>query len=126
GDVAPFLGRSQEARLAAFATARGPQVLADVALVIRKKVDAKLLPEDAGIGVLADGRNGPLGGEAFFAFFEDRFLALSAGESLKLLAQAFQLVLLIVVELASRRLGADWQQGFIERARSGGIERVLL
>ncbi|MBS0599639.1 MAG: DUF3683 domain-containing protein [Proteobacteria bacterium] len=32
----------------------------------------------------------------------------------------------IVVELASRRLGADWQQGFIERARSGGIERVLL
>ena len=32
----------------------------------------------------------------------------------------------IVVELANRRLGTDWQQRFIERARQGGIERVLL
>ncbi len=32
----------------------------------------------------------------------------------------------IVVELARARLGDDWQQGFIERCRTGGIERVLL
>jgi len=32
----------------------------------------------------------------------------------------------IVVELARRRLGEDWQKAFIERATHGGIERVLL
>jgi Fe-S oxidoreductase len=32
----------------------------------------------------------------------------------------------IVVELANALLGADWQQRFVERARQGGIERVLL
>jgi len=32
----------------------------------------------------------------------------------------------IVVELANHRLGQDWQRQFIERARGGGIERVLL
>ena len=32
----------------------------------------------------------------------------------------------IVVELARRLLGEKWQQEFIERARRGGIERVLL
>jgi len=32
----------------------------------------------------------------------------------------------IVVELANRLLGADWQSEFVARARSGGIERVLL
>lgn len=32
----------------------------------------------------------------------------------------------IVVEMAQQLLGADWQQNFIQRARSGGIERVLL
>jgi FAD/FMN-containing dehydrogenase/Fe-S oxidoreductase len=32
----------------------------------------------------------------------------------------------IVVELANRILGQDWQQDFINRARSGGIEKVLL
>ncbi len=32
----------------------------------------------------------------------------------------------IVVELAKHRLGEGWQQRFIERARAGGIERVLL
>ncbi|MEJ2509837.1 MAG: DUF3683 domain-containing protein [Gammaproteobacteria bacterium] len=32
----------------------------------------------------------------------------------------------IVVELANHRLGENWQGRFIERARSGGIERVLL
>ena len=32
----------------------------------------------------------------------------------------------IVVELANQRLGDDWRQRFIERARDGGIERVLL
>ncbi|OYV73412.1 MAG: hypothetical protein B7Z70_13330, partial [Acidithiobacillus ferrivorans] len=32
----------------------------------------------------------------------------------------------IVVELARKILGAQWQQGFIDAARQGGIERVLL
>jgi FAD/FMN-containing dehydrogenase/Fe-S oxidoreductase len=32
----------------------------------------------------------------------------------------------IVVELASRILGAGWQQRFVERTRQGGVERVLL
>jgi len=32
----------------------------------------------------------------------------------------------IVVELANRQLGEGWQQRFIERAKNGGIERVLL
>ncbi len=32
----------------------------------------------------------------------------------------------IVVELANRKLGDGWQQRLVERARSGGIERVLL
>jgi FAD/FMN-containing dehydrogenase/Fe-S oxidoreductase len=32
----------------------------------------------------------------------------------------------IVVELANRRLGEGWQKRFIESARAGGIERVLL
>ncbi len=32
----------------------------------------------------------------------------------------------IVVELASKLLGRDWQQRFMESANSGGIERVLL
>ena len=32
----------------------------------------------------------------------------------------------IVVELANRQLGDKWQKRFIERAKSGGIERVLL
>ncbi len=32
----------------------------------------------------------------------------------------------IVVELAQRLLGEGWQQRFIEKARNGGIERVLL
>jgi len=32
----------------------------------------------------------------------------------------------IVVELASQRLGRQWQHRFVEGARSGGIERVLL
>jgi FAD/FMN-containing dehydrogenase/Fe-S oxidoreductase len=32
----------------------------------------------------------------------------------------------IVIEMANRLLGAEWQQGFIERARAGGIEKVLL
>jgi FAD/FMN-containing dehydrogenase/Fe-S oxidoreductase len=32
----------------------------------------------------------------------------------------------IVEELARERLGADWQQRFIERVSAGGIERVLL
>lgn len=32
----------------------------------------------------------------------------------------------IVVELADKLLGEDWQSTFIERAKSGGIERVLL
>ncbi|MFE8034441.1 DUF3683 domain-containing protein [Thiohalocapsa marina] len=32
----------------------------------------------------------------------------------------------IVVELARRLLGEDWQQRFMERVRNGGIERVLL
>ncbi len=32
----------------------------------------------------------------------------------------------IVVELARHRLGDDWQRRFIDRARDGGIERVLL
>ena len=32
----------------------------------------------------------------------------------------------IVVELARTHLGKDWQQTFIEQARAGGIERILL
>jgi Fe-S oxidoreductase len=32
----------------------------------------------------------------------------------------------IVVEMARQLLGDDWQRAFIEKARSGGIERVLL
>ena len=32
----------------------------------------------------------------------------------------------IVVELANRLLGDGWQQAFVNKARSGGIERVLL
>jgi Fe-S oxidoreductase len=32
----------------------------------------------------------------------------------------------IVVELANHKLGDAWQQRFVERAKSGGIERVLL
>ena len=32
----------------------------------------------------------------------------------------------IVVELANHRLGAGWQQRFIERVRQGGVEQVLL
>jgi len=32
----------------------------------------------------------------------------------------------IVVELASKLLGADWQQAFVSRVSQGGIERVLL
>jgi Fe-S oxidoreductase len=32
----------------------------------------------------------------------------------------------IVVELANRLLGADWQRRFVERAQRGGVERVLL
>jgi Fe-S oxidoreductase len=32
----------------------------------------------------------------------------------------------IVVEMARRLLGEDWMPEFIERARHGGIERVLL
>jgi FAD/FMN-containing dehydrogenase/Fe-S oxidoreductase len=32
----------------------------------------------------------------------------------------------IVVELASRLLGAGWQQAFLDRVRRGGIEQVLL
>jgi len=32
----------------------------------------------------------------------------------------------IVVELAERRLGADWRERFIERVRADGIERILL
>jgi Fe-S oxidoreductase len=32
----------------------------------------------------------------------------------------------IVVELANRVLGEKWQKAFIEKAKNGGIERVLL
>ena len=32
----------------------------------------------------------------------------------------------IVVELARKILGPQWQQGFIDAAHRGGIERVLL
>ncbi|HDO34426.1 MAG TPA: DUF3400 domain-containing protein, partial [Chromatiales bacterium] len=32
----------------------------------------------------------------------------------------------IVVEMANRLLGADWQRRFLERTGDGGIERVLL
>jgi len=32
----------------------------------------------------------------------------------------------IVVELAKRLLGEGWQQRFLDKARDGGIERVLL
>ena len=32
----------------------------------------------------------------------------------------------IVVELANRQLGEQWQKDFIERVKRGGVERVLL
>ena len=32
----------------------------------------------------------------------------------------------IVVELANHLLGEGWQRKFVERAKNGGIERVLL
>ncbi len=32
----------------------------------------------------------------------------------------------IVVELARRKLGEDWQRAFVEQVKNGGIERVLL
>ena len=32
----------------------------------------------------------------------------------------------IVVELANKLLGDNWQQEFVEKAKAGGIERVLL
>jgi len=32
----------------------------------------------------------------------------------------------IVVELANKLLGKDWQKAFIKKARAGGIEQVLL
>ncbi len=32
----------------------------------------------------------------------------------------------IVVELARKILGSQWQQGFIDATRQGGIERILL
>jgi hypothetical protein len=32
----------------------------------------------------------------------------------------------IVVELANRLLGEDWESRFVSRVQSGGIERVLL
>lgn len=32
----------------------------------------------------------------------------------------------IVVELANKRLGENWQRAFIDKARAGGIEQVLL
>ena len=32
----------------------------------------------------------------------------------------------IVVELANRLLGEQWQNDFTERVKNGGIERVLL
>jgi Fe-S oxidoreductase len=32
----------------------------------------------------------------------------------------------IVVELASKRLGDGWQKRFVEQAKAGGIERILL
>ena len=32
----------------------------------------------------------------------------------------------IVVELANRLLGNQWQKDFIERVKNGGVERVLL
>jgi Fe-S oxidoreductase len=32
----------------------------------------------------------------------------------------------IVVELARRTLGENWQQRFIDRVRNGGVERLLL
>jgi len=32
----------------------------------------------------------------------------------------------IVVEMADRQLGSDWEQLFITRVQGGGIERVLL
>jgi hypothetical protein len=32
----------------------------------------------------------------------------------------------IVVELANRRLGPGWQQRFVDSARHGGLEQVLL
>ena len=32
----------------------------------------------------------------------------------------------IVVELANRLLGGDWESQFVSRVKAGGIERVLL
>jgi Fe-S oxidoreductase len=32
----------------------------------------------------------------------------------------------IVVELANHKLGKNWQEKFIEKARNGGIEQILL
>jgi Fe-S oxidoreductase len=32
----------------------------------------------------------------------------------------------IVIELANKRLGPQWQRAFIDKARAGGIEQVLL
>ena len=32
----------------------------------------------------------------------------------------------IVIELAKNNLGQDWQTSFIEKARNGGVEQVLL
>jgi Fe-S oxidoreductase len=32
----------------------------------------------------------------------------------------------IVIEMANHLLGDNWQKGFIEKARAGGIEKVLL
>jgi hypothetical protein len=32
----------------------------------------------------------------------------------------------MVVELAKYKLGPDWQSRFLEKATTGGIERVLL
>jgi hypothetical protein len=32
----------------------------------------------------------------------------------------------IVVELANRLLGSNWQEKFVAKARAGGIEQVLL
>jgi Fe-S oxidoreductase len=32
----------------------------------------------------------------------------------------------IVVEMAGRKLGGDWEEQFIKRVQAGGVERVLL
>ena len=32
----------------------------------------------------------------------------------------------IVIEMAARMFGEDWQERFVEKARVGGIEKVLL